>query len=422
MLSERSAAVVGATAGVVAEHAVEITAAFYPRMFAAHPELLHLFNQGNQATGEQRQALAAAVVAYAGHLLGGSGPSFAPVLRRIAHKHVSLGVRPEQYTIVGQHLLAAVGEVLGDAVTREVHDAWDEVYWLFATALIAEEGRISQRVGADPQRVWRPWRVTARTAATAEVVSFDLVPAGPEPLPTYLAGQYISVAVDLPGGGRQARQYSLSRAPGAGSLRITVRRVPGAGGAPAGVVSSHLHDQVKVGDILDVSPPTGDVTLATGADPLVLISAGIGVTPMIAMLGHTARLQPERPVVAVHADRSPDHHALRSEMIEIGALLRDFHLHTWYESGAGSSTAAGIGRAAGVGSARGAAGTARGESRHTGALDLDAVPLPDGARAYLCGPLPFLRDARAGLLRRGVPAQRIRYEIFGPDLWAGAPA
>ncbi|WP_163554261.1 globin domain-containing protein [Candidatus Frankia alpina] len=418
MLSERSAAVVGATAGVVAEHAVEITAVFYPRMFAAHPELVNLFNQGNQATGAQRQALAAAVVAYAGHLLDGSQTSFAPVLRRIAHKHVSLGVRPEQYTIVGQHLLAAVGEVLGDAVTREVHDAWDEVYWLFATALIAEEGRIAQRVGADPERVWRPWRVTARTVATAEVVSFDLVPAGPEPLPTYLAGQYISVAVDLPGAERQARQYSLSRAPGAGSLRITVQRVPAAGGAPEGVVSSHLHDQVKVDDILDVSPPTGDVTLATGADPLVLISAGIGVTPMIAVLGHTARLQPDRQVVAVHADRSPDHHPLRSEMIEVGALLRDFHLHTWYESGAGS--AAGIGRAAGVGSATGPSG-ARGESRHTGTFDIDAVPLPDGARAYLCGPVPFMRDARAGLLRRGVPAQRIHYEVFGPDQWAGSP-
>ncbi|WP_041939612.1 MULTISPECIES: globin domain-containing protein [Frankia] len=419
MLSERSAAVVGATAGVVAEHAVEITAAFYPRVFDAHPELLNLFNQGNQATGEQRQALAAAIVAYAGHLLAGPGSSsFAPVLRRIAHKHVSLGVRPEQYTIVGQHLLAAVGEVLGDAVTREVHDAWDEVYWLFATALIAEEGRISQRVGADPDRVWRPWRVTARTVATAEVISFDLVPAGPEPLPTFLAGQYVSVAVDLPGGGRQARQYSLSRAPGAGSLRITVRRVPGPAGAPAGAVSSHLHDQVKVGDILDVSPPTGDVTLATGADPLVLISAGIGVTPMIAMLGHTARLQPERPVVAVHADRSPDHHALRSEMLEMGALLRDFRLHTWYESGVGRP--AGIGTATGTGATAGAGGS-RGESRHSGTVDLDAVPLPDGARAYLCGPLPFLRDARAGLLRRGVPAQRIRYEVFGPDLWAGSP-
>src|SRR4029079_2856820 len=120
LLSERSAAVVAATAGVVAAHAEQITAVFYPRMFAENPELLRVFNQGNQATGEQSRALAASVVAYAVQLVDPGAPSFAHVLRRIAYKHVSLGIRPEQYTVVGRNLLAAVGEVLGDAVTAEV--------------------------------------------------------------------------------------------------------------------------------------------------------------------------------------------------------------------------------------------------------------------------------------------------------------
>ena len=124
LLSDRSAAVVAATAGVVAAHAEQITARFYPRMFTEHPELLRVFNQGNQATGEQSKALAGSVVAYAVHLIDPEAPSFDHVLRRIAFKHVSLGIRPEQYTIVGQHLLASVGEVLGDAVTPEVAAAW----------------------------------------------------------------------------------------------------------------------------------------------------------------------------------------------------------------------------------------------------------------------------------------------------------
>ena len=131
LLSGPAQAVVSATAAVVAEHAEQITARFYPRMFDEHPELLRVFNLGNQATGEQSRALAASVVAYAVHLIDPTAPSFAHVLRRIAYKHVSLGIRPEQYTIVGRHLLAAVGEVLGDAVTAEVASAWDEVYWLF---------------------------------------------------------------------------------------------------------------------------------------------------------------------------------------------------------------------------------------------------------------------------------------------------
>jgi nitric oxide dioxygenase len=89
-------------------------------MFAENPELLRIFNQGNQATGEQSRALAASVVAYAVHLTDPSAPPFEHVMKRIADKHCSLGVRPEQYTIVGRNLMAAVAEVLGDAVIPDV--------------------------------------------------------------------------------------------------------------------------------------------------------------------------------------------------------------------------------------------------------------------------------------------------------------
>jgi nitric oxide dioxygenase len=137
-LSPEALSVVRATAPVVAAHADQITAHFYPRMFAAHPELLRVFNQGNQATGEQSKALAGSVVAYAVQLIDPEAPSFDHVMRRIAYKHFSLGIRPEQYTIVGEHLLASVGEVLGDAVTPEIAAAWSEVYWLFALQLVAD--------------------------------------------------------------------------------------------------------------------------------------------------------------------------------------------------------------------------------------------------------------------------------------------
>src|SRR6478609_8573463 len=168
LLSERSAAVVAATAGVVAAHAEQITARFYPRMFAEHPELLRVFNQGNQATGEQSRALAASVVAYAVHLIDPTAPSFDHVLRRIAYKHCSLGIRPEQYTIVGRHLMAAVGEVLGEAVTTDVAAAWEEVYWLFAAQLIAAEARIYAETGVDPAQVMRPFRLVRTIEETAD--------------------------------------------------------------------------------------------------------------------------------------------------------------------------------------------------------------------------------------------------------------
>lgn len=399
MLSERSADVVRATAPAVAAHGVAITSAFYDRVFAAHPELLRLFNQGNQANGVQRRALAASVVAFAQHLVGTSDTPFGPVLERIAHKHVSLGVLPEQYTIVGRHLLAAVGEVLGDAVTPEVHAAWDEVYWLFAVSLIAEEARLYQQAGVDPAQPWRRWRVAARVPDAEGVVSFELVPADDGPLPSHLPGQYVSVAVDLPDGRRQPRQYTLSNAPGADSLRITVRRVAGASGAPDGLVSSFLHDSVKDGDILELSAPAGDVTLPAGNDPLLLISAGIGITTTVAMLAHLARARPDRQVVVAHADHSPRTHPLHAELVSLGRLLRSFDLRTWYERADGELAA----------------------HEYLGLLDLARVPVPADARVHLCGPIPFMRDIRAGLLDRGVPAQRIQYEVFGPDLWAGKP-
>src|SRR5918994_7188712 len=130
LLSDQSLGVVQATAPVVAAHADEITARFYANMFVAHPELLRVFNQGNQATGEQSKALAGSVVAYAVQLIDPNAPSFAHVMQRIAYKHMSLGIRAEQYTVVGHYLIEAVAQIPGDAVTPEVAAAWEEGYWL----------------------------------------------------------------------------------------------------------------------------------------------------------------------------------------------------------------------------------------------------------------------------------------------------
>jgi hemoglobin-like flavoprotein len=254
LLSPASLGVVRATAPVVAEHADQITAHFYPRMFAAHPELLRVFNQGNQATGEQSKALAGSVVAYAVHLIDPEAPSFDHVLRRIAYKHVSLGIRPEQYTIVGEHFLASVGGVLGDAVTPEVAAAWGEVYWLFALQLVAEEARLYQQAKVDPDQPTRQYRVVRRIEETADVITLVLEPTDDAPLPAVAAGQYVSVFVDLPNGDRQPRQYTVSSRAVQTRLQITIRRVRGVGGAPDGRVSNYLHDDVQIGDVFDVSP------------------------------------------------------------------------------------------------------------------------------------------------------------------------
>ncbi|MFE0728983.1 globin domain-containing protein [Streptomyces antibioticus] len=393
MLSEQSAATVRATLPAVGAAIGEITERFYAGLFAAHPELLRdLFNRGNQAAGTQRQALAGSIAAFAVHLLDHPGTRPDAMLGRIAHKHASLGITPEQYGIVHEHLFAAIADVLGEAVTPEVAAAWTEVYWLMANALIAIERRLYEESGG-PRR--RTWQVVERVPETADVVTLRLRPldGDPRPVADFRAGQYVSVRVELPDGARQSRQYSLSAAPGSDVRQISVKRIPGDAATPAGEVSQHLHTRVRVGDELQLSEPYGDLVLddSDGA-PLLLASAGIGVTPIVAMLAHLADRGHGAPVTVVHADRSPADHALRADHEAYAAKLPESSVHLWYEREAPEGAA-------------------------TGLVDLTDVPVLPGTRAYLCGPLPFMRAVRTQLLTKGVAPSDIHYEVFGPDLW-----
>ncbi len=400
LLSQSSAAVVTATLPAVQAHGEAITSRFYQRMFKAHPELLNIFNKGHQATGEQPAALAASVVAYAEHLIdGGDEKSWELILSRIAHKHASLGITATQYTIVGRHLLAAVGEVLGAAVTDEVAAAWDEVYWLLACELIAREARLYTQAGVgEDGSVWRHWQVVECIQETADVISFRLVPADGGPLPTFTPGQYVSVAVDLDGGGQQIRQYSLSGRPGEAYWQITVKRVRATGDAPEGVVSTLLHDRVTAGDTLRLSPPFGEVSAVGDGGPLVLVSAGIGLTPAMSALHHLAATETDREVVLVHADRSAAAHARRHELPDLAEQLPNLSVLLWYED-----------------AAAGELDRLKAEVT-AGQLDPSRVPLPAEADIHLCGPVPFMYQVRAELLRRGVPKDRIGYDVFGPGM------
>ncbi|MFF4160770.1 globin domain-containing protein [Streptomyces sp. NPDC001678] len=396
MLSPKSTELVRATLPAVGGAIGEIAPLFYDKLFAAHPALLRdLFNRGNQARGTQQRALAGAVAAFATGLVENPDARPDAMLSRIAHKHASLGITADQYPIVQRHLFAAIAEVLGDAVTPEVAAAWDEVYWLMANALIAVEARLYAEAGTPDADVFIPCHVIARQAETPEVTTFLVRPADGRPLPVARPGQYVSVQVPLPDGARQIRQYSLSGHP-ENALQFSVKRVAG---DPAGEVSNHLHDHVAVGDTPLVSVPFGDVTLADGDSPVLLASAGIGCTPVIGMLSHLAATGATRRVIAVHADRTETAHAFRADLHQLVAKLPNAAAHVWYEHP---------------------------ELPHptsrTGRADLTTLDIPAGTVAYLCGPLPFLKTARAQLLASGVAAADIHYEVFGPDLWLGADA
>ncbi len=222
--------------------------------------------------------------------------------------------------------------MLGDAVTPEIAAAWDEVYWLFATQLVAQEARLYQQAGVDPAHPVRPYRVVRRIEETDDVVSLVLEPTDGGGLPQIGPGQYVSVFVDLPDGRRQPRQYTVSSTAVATRLQITVLRVHGVDGAPDGMVSSFLHDHVAVGDVLDVSAPAGDFVVQTSGGPLLLASAGAGITTVLPIVEHIARTQPQRKVIVAHADRAAEDHALRETVLHVGRQIDDFSAYTWYES------------------------------------------------------------------------------------------
>ena len=391
MLSPKSAEIVRATLPAVGGAIGEIAEVFYRKMFTAHPELLRdLFNRGSQAVGEQQQALAGSIAAFATTLVEQPDTLPETMLDRIANKHASLGVTRDQYRIVHTHLFAAIAEVLGDAVTEEVAAAWDEVYWLMADTLIAREERLYADAGVAPGAVWREYRVVGRYPETDNTATFLLAPADGSAVPDFRPGQYVSVQVELPDGAHQIRQYSISGT-SVDALAITVKRVTE---PVVGEVSHHLHDRIAEGDTVRVSLPFGDVTLDEAGNPLLLISAGIGNTPLIGMLGHLAETGSTRQVVVVHGDRSQRTHALRSELERFVAKLPNATVHVWYEHPEGTWPA-----------------------DRAGQVDLTALTVPQDATVYLCGPLPFMRKMRTQLRQLGVPAANIHYEVFGSDMW-----
>jgi nitric oxide dioxygenase len=397
MLSEQNRPIVEATLPVVGQHIGAIAGRFYEHMFAAHPELMDgIFNRGNQTSGEQQQALAGSVAAFATALV--TTPTHLPenLLSRIAHKHASLGIRPDQYQVVHDNLMWAIVDVLGDAVTPQVAAAWDEVYWLMANALINQERGLYSARGVRPEIVWRPWRVERKIRETDDVVTFVVKRVDDRLVKTSLPGQYVTVRMPMPDGIAQPRQYSLTRADDGEHRQFSVKRVHG-GGQPDGEVSNLLHDRVDIGDVLTMSLPYGDVVLDDAGRPVVFASAGIGIAPMAGMLSHLVTADSGLSITLLHADLDESSFALRRQVVSDVLALRDASLHLWYEKQSYSNEPV-----AGV---------------HEGVMNLDQVDLPDDATYYLCGPLPFMQAVRSALIGRGVAPRDIQYEVFGPDLW-----
>ena len=394
MLSEKSRPVIEATAAVVAEHMPEITPKFYAHMFEAHPELLDgVFSRANQRNGEQAQALAGSIVKFAVHLLENPGTLPEAVLARIAHKHTALGITEDQYQIVYENLFWAIADVLGDAVTPEVAEAWTEVYWLMADALIKLEKGLYAKQAND--KMWLDWKVVSKEPTGNAAVTFRFEPADDTPQTPGEAGGFVSGRVQVADGLRQARQYSLSDHAASTTERVITVKLD-----EAGEVSPVLIQNVEVGDVIELSNPYGEITPKDDSAPLMLATAGIGITPAASILSSLAEQGSDREVVVLHADASLESVALLGQLTESLSALPNAQAHLWL--GVAPEQAP------------------EGITVHEGRMDPSEIELPSGAEVILCGPLAFMQSTRSTLIDAGVPATSIRYEIFGPDIWLAA--
>lgn len=389
MLSEKSRPIIAATLPLVGSRLGAITPNFYSRMLTARPELLNgLFSRANQNNGEQQKALAGSIAGFATVLI--ANPDVIPeqMLSRIAHKHTALGITEDQYDIVYEHLFAAIAEELDDVITAEIAEAWTEVYWLMANALIKLEKGLYALQAND--KMWMPWRVIEKNAAGTDAITFVLEPADDTPVTVARPGQFVSVKLALPDGLLQCRQYSLSS-----DVESTTRRVFTTKKDDGGEVSPVLHGTVAVGDILELSNPYGDLTL-DGEGPLIMATAGIGCTPSASALRALAAQGADREIMVLHAEKNLEAWALRDQMTHDVDAIDSANLQLWLEEPA--------------------------EGHNKGFMTLQGLDLPANASMYVCGPLPFMKAIRNQAIDAGIPSTKIHYEVFGPDVWLSGSA
>lgn len=388
MLNEKQLEVINVTAPVVAANAETIASTFYPLLFERYPQVRSMFNMRHQETGEQPRALARSVVAYA---LNRQDPvALERLMTPIVNKHVAINLQPDQYAIVAECLMAAIGEVLGDAVTPEIADAWSGLYWEFADRLMAAEENTYQQLENVPGgwRGERDFTLVDRVTESDEIVSFYFKPVDGKPIRTFQPGQYLGVALEIDGE-QTLRQYSLTSQPGDDFYRVSVKR------EGQGRASRHLHDQVKVGDHVRLLAPVGEMVLDERDAPVMLISAGVGQTPMLSLMAQA--LDAGRQVIYLHGARNARVHAFHEHLKAMAGQYGSQLIYRYVYSDP----------------------TTPDELPYRGIIDrallADYLPREATPSCYFTGPTGFMRDVDNALAALGVDTPCRHFEYFGPS-------
>ncbi|MFV5700133.1 NO-inducible flavohemoprotein [Flavobacterium sp. ZT3R17] len=386
-----------ATVPILKTNGNDLITYFYQRMLSNNPELKNIFNMANQASGKQQKALSGAVLAYAENI---ENPTvLINTLKSIGNKHVSLNIQPEQYDIVGNHLIGSIKEVLGDLATIELIDAWTCAYNELAQIMINIEAEMYQKTN-NKKGGWKGWRtfvISKIVKESDEINSFYLKPEDNKEIADFYPGQYISVSTFIPElGHKQPRQYSLSSYSNNEYYRISVKKEISQNTTPDGIVSNALHNK-KEGDTIEVSAPAGVFFADPEAkNPLVLVSGGVGLTPMMSMVETNKNSLQKNQTVWIHSCRNENVHAFKDTIEELNNENEWLTSFVFYETLPESETNAIEGR-----------------------IDLHQIKeeiLIEDAKYYICGPAIFIKVQYQSLVALGVNRENILYEEFGPQL------
>ncbi len=258
-------------------------------------------------------------------------------------------------------------------------------------SVIDRPAALSLRWSADPATMTK-LTVIDKVLEAEHITSFHLAPTNGEAVTPFLAGQHLPIALDIPGHGAKVRRtYTLSGSVAIQNYRISVKREAG------GIGSQFLHDEVHVGDVIEAKPPAGNFVLPKDDNPLVLISAGVGLTPMLAMLYEASAEENHRPVWYVHGARSGRAHAFGREVDQLIAGNPNATRLIFFSSPERTDL---LGETFDV------------HGRIT-AKDLLAIRAGPDAHYMICGPLEFMTGLKTGLEAAGVMSDQIKYETFG---------
>lgn len=387
MLSQETRTIIKATAPVLAEHGTAITTEFYRSLFVAHPELLNVFNHANQAQGRQQTALANTVYAAAVHI--DNLEAILPSVVQIAHKHVSLGIVPEQYPIVGEYLLKAIKTVLGDAATDEILSAWAQAYGVIAEVFISVEKNMYAKAESQKGgwKLFKEFKVVDKVKESDLITSFYLQPADGTKVPKFQPGQYISVRIKIPDEEYlMIRQYSLSKVGDDSTFRISVKRESDLD--PNGKVSLYLHQQLEIGGTVEVTPPAGEFVLDESRQtPVVFLAGGVGITPLMSMTERLLQTSSNRPIQFLHAARSEKDAAFKETLTNLAKDNADLTYTSYFS-----------------------------DIDNQFITREELAALPQNADVYVCGPVGFMESMIAHLLQLGYSQEQIHFEFFGPAM------